>query len=128
MFRRFTAPAALVLLCGLFFTACYMSARQRIVYYPDVPDALYPIMKATLMELGYTITMDEPMPAPLLTPDPFIVGAKGQLKIMATFKRIQAETQVEINASQIGAKIADAVLDRARDEVTETFARRVKEK
>ena len=104
-----------------------MKTRYRTVYLPQTPDILYPVMKATLIELGYPITTDEPIPSSSFSPDPYIIGTKDKIKLMVIFKRIQLETHVEINVSQIGPKTTDSKLDKIRDEVVELFNEKIKE-
>ena len=127
MFKRFAALAAVAIFCISIFVACYMKARYRTIYLPQTPDILYPVMKATLIELGYTITTDEPIPSSSFSPDPYMIGTKDKIKLMTIFKRIQAETHVEINASQIGPKTTDSILDKIRDETVELFNEKIKQ-
>jgi len=127
MFKRFSKLIATWILCVFAFIGCYMKARYRTIYLPQTPDILYPVMKATLIELGYTITTDEPIPSSSFSPDPYMIGTKDKIKLMTIFKRIQAETHVEINASQIGPKTTDSILDKIRDETVELFNEKIKQ-
>ena len=118
----------------LFFFGCYINSSQDVVYYPNPPDDLYGPMKSLLLEMGYKITTEAPHPDAVLAAmgykDPYLIGEKDQLKVMATFKRIQAETQVEIHVSQIGASVVGGavleVLDKIRDEIAAKFKEKMR--
>jgi len=124
MKKYFIASGLILILMG-----CYMNYSQRLVYYPDPPDDLYGPMKSLLLEMGYKITTEAQHPdaalAALGYKDPYLIGDKNQLKVMVTFRRIEAETQIEIHVSQIGAKMSTQELDAIRDEVATAFKNKI---
>jgi len=110
----------LILIC------CYMNYSQRLVYYADPPDALFDQMTAVLQDLGYTIETEEKTPDLLVSKDPYVIAKREKYKAMITFRRRQAETEIEIHVSQIGEKIKTELLDKYRDEIADKFAELMK--
>jgi hypothetical protein len=110
-----------LLICGL--ASCAEDYSERVISCPSVREVLIRHMLQVYADMGCALETDRRYPGPAANPDglrdSFIVGSKGPLKIMSTFRRQRAETAVEVRVYRAG--LSRQGLDRIRDEVISRF-------